>query len=230
MAKPSAVRTQKLPVRERRRIARIIDALERLYPDTRPGLHFINPFQLLIKTILSAQTTDKQVNSVSAALFDRYPTPDALARANAKTLEAIIKPVGYYRQKALSAIETSRGLVERFNSVVPATIEELTTLRGVGRKTANVVLSHGFGINEGVTVDTHVKRLSAKLGLTAHTDPAHIEIDLMVRIPQAIWNRFSHQLIDHGRVVCKARSPKCDSCALNQDCPSAVINREILHD
>jgi endonuclease-3 len=230
MAKPSAVQYQRLPVRERRRIVRIIDALERLYPDTRPGLHFVNPFQLLIKTILSAQTTDKQVNGVSDALFDRYPTPDALARADAKTLESIIKPVGYYRQKAKSAIETSRGLVERFNGVVPATIEELTTLRGVGRKTANVVLSHGFGVNEGVTVDTHVKRLSARLGLTAQSDPARIEMDLMVRIPQTIWNRFSHQLIDHGRAVCKARSPQCDPCVLNQDCPSAVKYRNTLHE
>ncbi len=195
--------------------------LKVIYPDARTELNFTDPFQLLVVTILSAQTTDVRVNIVSPALFARYSSPDALAAADPEQLEEIIRSTGFFHSKAKSLIGMAKALVERYGGAVPATMEELVTLPGVGRKTANVVLGNAFGRNEGVVVDTHVGRLSLRLGLTSDTDPVKVEQTLMTCVPQADWTIFSHLLIFHGRRVCTARSPACDRCVLADICPSA---------
>jgi endonuclease-3 len=202
----------------RRRARRIVRELAAAYPDARCALDFRNPFQLLVATILSAQCTDKKVNEVTPALFARYPTPAALAAAPPATVEGMIRPTGFYRQKARAIQATARDVAERFGGRVPGTMEELLTLHGVARKTANVVLGNAFDV-PGLTVDTHMKRVTARLGLSEHEDPVKIERDLMALVPEPEWTRFSHQVIHHGRVCCDARKPRCEACPLAADCP-----------
>jgi endonuclease-3 len=185
------------------------------------GINFTTPLELLVATILSAQYTDERVNMVTPHVFARYRTPQDYASADPTELEAIIHSCGFYRNKAKNIQGAARALVERFGGAVPDTLEELVTLPGVARKTANVVLAHAFGKNEGIAVDTHVQRLSRRLGFTQQIDPAKIEADLMAICPRDQWGRLSDLLIWHGRRVCFARRPNCSECVLNDICPSA---------
>jgi endonuclease-3 len=203
-----------------KRVQAILRGLDEAYPAATCALKFENPFQLLIATILSAQCTDEVVNQVTATLFQKYPTPEALAYANPSVIEQEIRPTGFFRNKTKSIMGASRKIVEEFHGRVPRTMEELLTIPGAARKTANVVLGTAFGIAVGVVVDTHVMRLSQRLDLTKHDDPKKIEQDLMAVIPQDRWILFSHQLIWHGRRVCQARRPKCIECNLNKLCYS----------
>jgi endonuclease-3 len=205
------------------RVRSILEGLEELYPDVDCELDRETPFQLLCATILSAQCTDERVNKVTPALFRRYPTPAALARAPLPALEKIIRTTGFFRQKAKSLKGSAAGLLARFGGELPKTIEELTSLPGVARKTANVVLGTAFGIADGVVVDTHIQRLAMRLGLTRATDPKDIEQDLMKVLPRESWIRAGHQLIWHGRRVCFARKPNCAGCTLAPFCPSAGL-------
>ena len=206
----------------RARTAEIIRRLRGLYPDASAELTYTDPFQLLIAVILSAQTTDVAVNKVTPTLFARYPTAEALASAPQDDVEDIVHPTGFYRQKARSIRATAAQLVEEFDGQVPTSMESLLKLRGVARKTANVVLGEAFGIPSGVVVDTHVARLSQRLGLTKHTDPVQIEQDLTNLIDREAWVFTGIGLIFHGRRVCEARRPQCDACTLNDICPSAT--------
>jgi endonuclease III len=190
------------------------------YPDAHCALDFRTPFQLIIATILSAQCTDKRVNMVTPALFKRYPTPAKLADANPDDVEEMIKTTGFFRAKTKSLIGMARGLVERHGGTVPAEMDDLVKLPGVGRKTANVVLGNAFDKNEGVVVDTHVTRVSQRLGLTKQTDAVKIERDLMPLFPREQWTMLSHLLIQHGRTICAARRPKCEICFLLDLCPT----------
>jgi len=199
----------------------ILRRLKKAYPDAHCALNHRTPFELLVATILSAQCTDARVNLVTPALFARYPTAKALAAARQEEVEALIRSTGFFRNKAKNLIAMATGLVERHGGEVPADMAQLRVLPGVGRKTANVVLGNAFGKNEGVTVDTHVTRLSGLLGLTRHSDPVRIETDLMALVPRRDWTLVSHLLIWHGRSVCVARRPKCAECVLNALCPSA---------
>lgn len=203
------------------RVRSILEALEELYPDVDCELDRETPFQLLCATILSAQCTDERVNQVTPELFRRYPTPAALAKAPLPTLEKIIRTTGFFRQKAKSLKGSATALVTKFGGELPKTIDELTTLPGVARKTANVVLGTAFGIAEGVVVDTHIQRLAMRLGLTRKIDPKDIERDLMNVLPRDRWIRAGHQLIWHGRRVCFARKPNCGECGIAPHCPSA---------
>ncbi|HEX3901906.1 MAG TPA: endonuclease III [Polyangia bacterium] len=205
------------------RVRSIVDGLEELYPDVDCELDRETPFQLVCATILSAQCTDERVNKVTPELFRRYPTAEAMARAPLPALEKIIRSTGFFRQKAKSLKGTAAGLLARFGGELPRTIAELTTLPGVARKTANVVLGTAFGIAEGIVVDTHIQRLAMRLGLTRATDPKGIEQDLMKVLPQESWIRMGHQLIWHGRRVCFARKPNCGECTLAPFCPSAGL-------
>jgi endonuclease-3 len=211
-----------LPVSSRSTRARtVLRRLRRAYPDAKTALHHDGAFQLLVATILSAQTTDVGVNRVTPVLFATYRTPEALANAQPAALEQMIKSTGYFRSKTRSLIGMANALVERFAGKVPDTMEDLVTLPGVGRKTANVVLGNAFGKNIGIVVDTHVARLSQRLGLSRNTDPVKIEKDLMPLVPRKDWALWAHLLIFHGRQVCFARRPNCDGCVLNDICPSA---------
>jgi endonuclease-3 len=202
------------------RVRAILAKLDQAYPDVTCALTHDNAFELLISTILSAQCTDVVVNEVTPALFQKYPTPEVLAYATPSDVENMIRRTGFFRNKTKSIIGASRKLVEEFHGVVPKTMDELLTLPGVARKTANVVLGTAFGIAAGVVVDTHVQRLSWRLDLTRNTDPKKIEQDLQAIIPQNKWILFSHQLIWHGRRVCKARNPLCIECNLERLCNS----------
>jgi endonuclease-3 len=202
----------------KRRALRIVRALARAYPDARCALHFETPFQLLVATILSAQCTDQKVNEVTRVLFRRHGTPQSLADAKPDEIEAIVRPTGFYRQKTKSILATSRHLVEQHGGAVPKTLEELTRLRGVARKTANVVLGTAFGI-PGLAVDTHMARVNARLRLTASEDPVQIERDLMALLPEPEWTAYTHRVIHHGRVCCTARRPRCEACPLRRECP-----------
>jgi endonuclease-3 len=203
----------------------IYERLEREYPDAHCELDFESPFQLLVATILSAQTTDKRVNMVTPALFARYPTPRALAGANPDELEAMIKSTGFFRNKARSLLGMARAVAEQHGGEVPGTLGELVSLPGVGRKTANVVLGNAFARAEGVVVDTHVTRLAQRLGFTTQTDAVKIENELMPLFDRSRWTLLSHLLIFHGRRVCEARRPRCGECVVNQLCPSARIEQ-----
>jgi endonuclease-3 len=203
------------------RVQAILAGLEGLYPDVKCELDHDNAFQLLIATIMSAQTTDVRVNMVTPKLFAAFPTPAAMAEAPLEVLEDIIRTTGFFHQKALSIKATAAALAANFDGVVPRTMAELLTLRGVARKTANVVLGTAYGIAEGVVVDTHVQRLSLRLALTRQIDAPKIEQELMTVIPRDHWIRFSHQLIWHGRRICFARKPDCEHCPLAPHCPSA---------
>jgi endonuclease-3 len=202
----------------KKRALRIVRLLARAYPDAECALHFETPFQLLVATILSAQCTDKKVNEVTPVLFARYATPEKLGAAPPAEIESIIRPTGFYRQKAKSIQATARELAEKHGGQVPKTMDELIALRGVARKTANVVLGNAFGV-PGLTVDTHMTRVNQRLALTRHEDPVKIERDLMALIPEPEWTLYSHRVIHHGRVCCIARKPKCDECPLLRECP-----------
>lgn len=204
----------------RRRAAKIVALLRRRYPDAQVPLRHKDALQLLVATILSAQCTDVMVNRVTPALFERYRTAEDFAGAHPRDLETLIRPTGFFRQKTRAIIAACRTLVERFEGEVPGTMDELLTLEGVGRKTANVILGGFYGI-PGVVVDTHVRRLSQRLGLTGWDDPDRIEQDLMRLIPRREWSAFSLRLIFFGREICTARNPRCPACPLNRLCPSA---------
>jgi endonuclease-3 len=204
-----------------RRVRAILRELDRLYPNADCELERANPFQLLCATILSAQCTDERVNQVTPALFRRFPTAAAMAEAPAPVLEDMIRSTGFYRNKAKSLLGASRMLAQKWHGEVPRTMDELLELPGVARKTANVVLGTAYGIPAGVVVDTHVTRLSARLGLTREKLPEKIERDLMQIIPRERWIAFAHQIILHGRRICQARNPKCDICPVVPSCPSA---------
>jgi endonuclease-3 len=203
------------------RVEAILAGLETLYPDVDCELDRETPFQLLCATILSAQCTDERVNKVTPALFRRFPDARAMSAAPQPALEELVRSTGFFRQKAKSLKGSAAALLERHEGQIPKTIAELTRLPGVARKTANVVLGTAYGLAEGVVVDTHVQRLSMRLGLTRKTDPKGIEQDLMQVVPQDRWIRFSHQMIWHGRRVCFARKPACGQCTLAPSCPSA---------
>ena len=214
--------TRKLSNKKQRALE-ILIRLKRLYPEATCTLNYETPVQLLVATILSAQCTDERVNLVTPALFLRFPDAAALADANLADLESLVRSTGFYRNKAKNIQAACRLLVEKYGGQVPKRMEQLLELPGVARKTANVVLGHAYGINMGVTVDTHVKRLSYRLGLTEQTDPIRVERDLMPLLPQEDWENWSIRLIYHGRAVCKARKPECDRCVLADLCPSAYI-------
>jgi len=205
----------------RERTEQLAGELARVYPDAHCELDHRNPYELLVATILSAQCTDKRVNMVTPSLFARFPGPAAMAAADRTEIEQLIQSTGFFRSKAQSIQEASQDLVDLHGGEVPATMETLTALRGVGRKTANVVLGNAFNINVGVVVDTHVARLSARLGLTREKDPVKIEQDLMKLVPQPQWMLWSHWLIFHGRRRCDARKPDCTGCEVATLCPSA---------
>jgi endonuclease-3 len=205
----------------KQRSLEILIRLKRLYPEAPCTLNYETPVQLLVATILSAQCTDDRVNLVTPALFERFPDAVALANADLEELESLVRSTGFYRNKSKNIKGACQAIVNKFNNQVPQRMELLLELPGVARKTANVVLAHAFGINMGVTVDTHVKRLSQRLGLTEHTDPTRIERDLMVLLPQPDWENWSIRLVYHGRAVCNARNPACNICELADLCPSA---------
>jgi len=205
------------------RLPEIIRLLRELHPDAKCALDFENPLQLLVATILSAQCTDERVNKVTPVLFARYPTAQALADADREELEQIIHSTGFYRNKAKNVQEACRRIVTEYGGEVPSNMADLLSLAGVARKTANVVLGNCYAIADGIVVDTHVKRLSERLGLTTQTDPEKIERDLMAMTPQADWIDLSHLLIFHGRRVCDARKPRCVDCPISYLCPSAVL-------
>jgi endonuclease-3 len=205
------------------RAAEIYRRLSEHYPDAHCALDFATPFQLLVATILSAQCTDKRVNMVTPALFRKYPTPAAMSEAKPGELEEMIKSTGFFRNKTKSLLGMSRDVAEKHDGRVPDTMADLVQLSGVGRKTANVVLGNAYDRNEGVVVDTHVGRVSGRLGLTKETGPVKIEQDLVKLFPRDQWTMLSHLLIEHGRQICDARRPKCEICFLNDICPSSRV-------
>ncbi len=219
---------QKFPPRPRALAARkevasqICEALARLYPDSHCALNFRNPFELLVATVLSAQTTDARVNSVTPILFEKYPDPETMAGAKRMELEEILHPLGFFRAKARSCQGLAASLCSEFGGEVPARLEDLITLPGVGRKTANVVLGNAFAI-PGITVDTHVGRLARRWGWTRHTDPGKAELELAKILPCDDWTIICHRVIDHGRAVCHSRKPECLTCPLAALCPSYEI-------
>ncbi len=206
-----------------RRARRMNRALAQAFPHVYCELDFTNPLELTVATILSAQSTDKMINSVTPKLFARYPTAADYAAADRAELEEMIRPTGFFRNKAKSLVAMARALVERHGGDVPAEMDDLVRLPGVGRKTANVILGNAFGRSVGVVVDTHVGRLSGRLGLSSFDDPVKIEQDLMRLFPQEHWTLLAHLLIDHGRAVCDARAPKCEICFLSDLCPSSRV-------
>lgn len=208
------------------RVAVILQRLEDAYPDARCSLNFASPFQLLIATMLSAQCTDERVNAVTPELFRRYPTPEAFSAAPAEELQEAIKSTGFFRNKARNIQATCTSLLNDFGGEVPQTMEQLLTLQGVARKTANVVLGNAFHSIVGVVVDTHVGRISRRLALTAHQDPVKVEQDLMAQLPRDQWLHFNHRVIYLGRALCKAPRPLCAACFLTDVCPSAFADRD----
>ncbi len=199
----------------------VISLLEKQYPEATTALKFSNPLELLVATILSAQCTDKKVNMVTEQLFKKYRTAKDYANADLRKFEEEIRPTGFYRNKAKNIIGCCTALVEKFNSKVPRTMDEMIQLPGVGRKTANIVLGHAYGIVEGIAVDTHVRRVAKRLGLTDKDHPDKIEQDLLQAVPKDKWMRITDLLISLGRQICVARKPKCEICMLNKICPSA---------
>jgi len=202
------------------RIGPIISRLKQQYPKAKCSLTHRNPLQLLVATILSAQCTDERVNIVTKELFRKYKTARDYANADPRMLEQEIRSTGFYRNKTKSIISMAQDLVEQHGGEVPQTMDELVSLHGVGRKTANVILGNAFGIDEGIVVDTHVKRISNRLALTDQKDPEKIEQDLMQLIPKSDWTLWPHLLIHHGRSICQARAPKCELCTINSLCPA----------
>ena len=204
-----------------KKIKEIIKLLHKAYPDSHTVLYYKNPFQILVATILAAQCTDKRVNTITPHLFKKYGSASDFARANQHTLEQEIRSTGFYRNKAKNIIAASKRIVETYKGRVPDTMEDLITLPGVMRKTANIVLSSGYKKSEGIAVDTHVRRLSQRIGLTTENDPNKIERDLMEIVPKKDWIDFNYMLVTHGREVCSARKPLCPECLIKHLCPSA---------
>ena len=208
---------------ERRKRARQINRiLARTYPDAKCALHYDNPLQLVIATILSAQCTDVRVNMVTPALFKRYPTAQAFAEAEQSELEDMIRSTGFFRNKAGNIIACCKTIAEKHGGKVPGTLDELVLLPGIGRKTANVVLGNAFD-TPGITVDTHMQRLSRRMAFTKQEDPHKIELDLMELLPSKEWTMFSHRMIFHGRQICQARKPMCESCPVAKQCPKIGV-------
>jgi len=210
-----------MQLKEKTRIKKILTILNTIYPTVKTQLKYRNPFELLVATILSAQCTDRQVNSVTGELFRRFPTPRVMADALLPELEALVHATGFYKNKARHIKNCAWAIENKFDGKIPRTMDALLTLPGVGRKTANLVLSVAFGI-PGIVVDTHVARLSRRLGLTTHKDPAKIEADLAIKIPKESWEPLCLRLIYHGRAVCTARRPGCHGCPLRAVCPSGA--------
>ncbi len=211
----------------RQRAPQILQRLGELYPEATCSLDWRTPYELLVATMLSAQCTDERVNRVTPALFARFPDAAAAAAVEPAEVEPYVRSTGFFRNKAKNIVGASRLLLERHGGAVPASMEELLQLPGVARKTANVVLAHAFGINAGVTVDTHVRRLAGRLGLTRHSEPRRIEPDLMKLVPRPEWENLSIRLIFHGRAVCTARSPRCLACPIADLCPSDPRRRPV---
>lgn len=207
------------------RLKLILQRLKRYYPDAHCALHHTRPLELTVATILSAQCTDERVNLVTPALFKRYPTAAAYADADTNELEGLIKSTGFFRAKAKSLKGMGQVLTERFGGEIPRTVDELTSLPGVGRKTANVVLGNAFNIASGIVVDTHVKRLAYRLGLSEAKVPEKVEIDLLELVPRKEWILLPHLLIFHGRQICKARKPSCEICPIEGECPKRGVKR-----
>jgi endonuclease-3 len=205
------------------RAPEIIKILSEAYPDAHVALRFSTPLEMLVATILSAQCTDEKVNEVTAVLFQKYRTPEDYLRVSEDELKADIKPTGFFNQKAISIRAACQRIVDEYGGEVPDTMEDLITLRGVARKTANIVLGNAFGKVEGVAVDTHVKRLANRLGFSEQSDPDKIEQDLMRLIPRDRWFGFTYVLIDHGRAICQAKVPKCGECPVHHLCPSSLV-------
>lgn len=216
----TAHQTKRPRLTKKRRASLILQCLKELYPEAPCSLDYENPLQLLIATMLSAQCTDARVNIVTPALFERFPRVTDYAEAEVSEIETYVKSTGFYRNKAKNIRATCEKIMLDFGGEVPQSMDELTRLPGVARKTANVVLAHAFGINAGVTVDTHVKRITKHLGLTKHDAPVKIEQDLMGLLPQPDWENWSIRLVYHGRAVCDARNPACERCQLLEWCPS----------
>lgn len=210
----------KVVLERRERVQRILPVLEKTYPSARCSLDHHNPLELLVATILSAQCTDERVNIVTKSLFKKYRSAKDYANVPQEALEKDIQSTGFFRNKAKSIRGMASALLEKHGGKVPDTMEALVELPGVGRKTANVVLGNAFGKNEGVVVDTHVGRLSQRLGLTKQTDPVKIERDLMEVVPREVWTLWPHLMIDHGRKICQARKPRCQECPILSDCPA----------
>jgi len=208
--------------KEAARVREIIRLLRRHYPQSRTALEFRTPFEILVATILAAQCTDERVNKVTPGLFRKYPTPAHFAQADRVELEGEIRSTGFFRNKAKNIIGASKKIVEEFGGEVPDSMERLVTLPGVARKTANIVLSAGYGKAEGIAVDTHARRLSQRLGLSRESDPDKIERDLLAVVPKKDWLDFNFMLVDHGRAICQARKPRCPDCFLKRLCPSAT--------
>jgi endonuclease III len=213
--------TRESPIEERS--PEIIRRLSRAYPEAGIALRASNPLEMLVATILSAQCTDERVNKVTETLFQKYRTPEDYLRVPVGELSADIKPTGFFNQKAASIRGACQRIVEEYGGEVPGTMEDLLTLPGVARKTANIVLGNSFGTVEGIAVDTHVRRVSQRLGFTEQVDPKKIEPDLMGLIPRRRWFDFTYVLIEHGRAICTARSPKCQDCPVNDLCPSSLV-------
>ena len=209
--------------KKRERAERVYDLLAEEHPDARTALHHENAYQLAVATILSAQCTDERVNAVTPTLFERWPTAADLASARPKEVEKVIRPTGFFRNKTRSLLGMTRAVVEEHGGEIPRSMESLVDLPGIGRKTANVILGNAFGKNEGIVVDTHVRRLSRRLRLTTHDDPKKIERDLMDLFPRERWTMLSHLLIFHGRRVCVARRPRCEKCVVSHLCPSSRV-------
>lgn len=210
------------PEQTRRRAAAVLRHLERTYPHAKIALRYRTPMQLLASVIMSAQATDKKVNEITETLFRKYKTVDDFANADPKRLANEIRAIGFYRQKALSIVTSARIIRDRFGGKLPQTMAGMLTLRGVARKTANVVLGNAYGVTEGIAVDTHVRRLSQRLGFTTHDDPVKIEQDLMRLFPKPKWFTLTYTLIDHGRAICTARNRKCSLCPLKDICPASL--------
>jgi endonuclease III len=208
--------------KKKQRVLKIIRRLRRAYPDSRCALHFKTPWELLVATVLSAQCTDKRVNLVTPALFTKYPKAQAFAKADPQELQEAIRSTGFYRNKSKSILGAAQAVLARFGAKVPARMEDLVTLPGVGRKTANVILGNAFGI-PGIAVDTHMIRVNHRLGLTRHTDPVKIECDLMKLVPEKDWTLYSHLIIHNGRARCLARRPDCTHCEVQDLCPSEGV-------
>ncbi len=209
---------------EKNRARRVYRKLEKQYPNAKCALEHAGPYELLVATVLSAQCTDDRVNQTTPALFEKYPDVEAMAKAKQSAVEQMIRSTGFYRNKARALREAARDIVDKHGGEVPDTMDELLNLRGVARKTANVVLGNAYGINEGVVVDTHVRRLSQRLGFTEQTNPEKIERDLMALFPRKHWTMLSHLLIWHGRATCKARNPDCDNCCISKVCPKIGVS------
>ncbi len=210
-------------MKEEKRLKKIVERLKREYPDAKTALNYHNPLELLIATILSARCTDKRVNKVTSRLFEKYTSPAEFAQADTEELREDVRSTGFYKSKSKYIQDSCRIILDKYGGEVPDTMEELTELPGVARKTANVVLGNAFDKNEGIAVDTHVKRVSVRLELTGHSNPDKIEKDLMELLPKKDWTVFSHLLISHGRKICRSRNPLCSECLIADLCPSSQI-------